>query len=338
MKFDVIIGNPPYQMSDAGAFASASPVYHRFVKSSIELKPNYIVMIIPARWYAGGKGLDDFRILMLNDNAKHIRIIHDFPIGEDCFPGIRIAGGVCYFLWNKNEEGDCTIYSHKGTELFGEPMSRPLLEKGAETFIRINQAIPILRKVQQYNESSFATIVSARKPFGLPSDFIASPSKYNLPLIREERRCNDIKIIGTLNYKTVERFVDKNYPFPSGKKWIGKYKVFVSQVLDNGFDWTKERLNPFIGDAYDVCTETFLCVGCFDERKYAENVVSYMNTKLFHLLMFLKKVSHHVVAKVYEFVPLQDFSKPWTDAELYEKYGLTQEEIDFIESMIKPMA
>lgn len=336
MHFDVIIGNPPYQMSDAGAFASASPIYHRFVQTVMKLDPNYITMIIPARWYAGGKGLDKFRERMLKNN--HIKIIHDYPIGEDCFPGIRIAGGVCYYLYDKSYNGDCTVYSHKGNDLVGKPMKRPLLEKGAETFIRINEAIPILRKVQAKNEASFSSIISARKPFGLPSDFIANPSKYNLPPIKEKKtKHDDIRIIGTLNYKTVARFADKNYPFPNGDKWIGKFKVFVSQVLDNGFDWTKERLNPFLGEKEDVCTETFLCVGCYESKEISENIISYMNTKLFHLLMFLKKVSHHVVAKVYEFVPMQDFSKPWTDAELYEKYGLTQDEIDFIESMIKAM-
>jgi site-specific DNA-methyltransferase (adenine-specific) len=216
-------------------------------------------------------------------------------------------------------------------------MERPLLEKGADTFIRINEAVPILRKVQAFNEESFSTIVSARKPFGLASDFFADPKKYKLPAISEKAIPGGISIVGTYKYKTVNRYVPKDYPFPQGQHYLGKYKVFVSQVLDNGFDWTKERLRPFLGMPNDACTETFLCVGEYNTKEEAENVISYMNTNLFHLLMHLKKVSHHVVSKVYGFCPLQDFSRPWTDHDLYEKYGLTDDEIRFIEDNIKPM-
>ena len=333
MKFDVIIGNPPYQLGDAGAFASASPIYHKFVCQAKKLEPKFLTMIIPSRWFAGGKGLDDFRKEMLNDGR--IREIHDFPIGADCFPGTRISGGVCYFLWKRDEQGLCDVYSHSSANVTS--MNRPLLEKGADTFIRVNEAIPILRKVQELKEESFSNIVSSRKPFGLPSDFFANPLKYNLPEINEEKNDGDISIIGTYKYKTVKRYVPNNYPLPSGKNYIGKYKVFVSQVLDNGFDWTKERLKPFLGDVNDACTETFLCVGIYEHKSEAENVISYMNTKLFHLLMHLKKVSHHVVSKVYGFCPMQDFSHPWTDEMLYQKYGLSEEEINFIETHIKPM-
>ena len=332
MKFDVIIGNPPYQLGDSGAFASASPIYHKFVTQAKKLNPRYLSMIIPSRWFAGGKGLDAFRKEMLEDDR--MLELHDFPIGADCFPGTRIAGGVCYFLWNREKHGECKVYSHSGDEIVSV-MERPLLEKNADTFIRINEAIPILRKVQAFNEPSFSTIVSARKPFGLPSDFINNPAKYDLPPISKEPVKDGITIIGTYKYKTVERYVDRTYPFPTGSGMIGKYKVYVSQVLDNGFDWTKERLNPFLGEPNTACTETFLCIGEYNDRETAENVISYMDTKLFHLLMHLKKVSHHVVAKVYEYVPMQDFSKPWSDEAMYRKYGLTKDEIEFIETHIK---
>jgi len=334
MKFDVIVGNPPYQLSDGGAQASASPLYHKFVQQAIKLKPKYLSMIIPSRWFAGGKGLGEFRNEMLNDDR--IRIIHDYAIGADCFPGTRIAGGVCYFLWDRDKRGLCQIISHKGEHILSE-MVRPLLEKNAETFIRINEAIPILRKVISKNEESFSKIVSSRKPFGLTTDFMKNPAKFNMPDIFEQPIKDGLSIIGTLNYKTVKRYVSNDYPIIVGNNNVNLYKVFVSQVLDNGFDWTKERLKPFIGKPNEICTETFLVVGPFSNKKETENAISYINTKLFHLLMFLKKISHHVSSKVYQFIPIQNFSEPWTDEKLYAKYGLTEEEIAFIDSMIRPM-
>lgn len=331
MKFDVIIGNPPYQLGDSGAFASASPIYQKFVMQAKKLNPRYLSMIIPSRWFAGGKGLDDFRKEMLNDDR--LLELHDFQIGADCFPGTRIAGGVCYFLWDREKHDDCKVYSHKDGKI-QSVLKRPLLEKNAETFIRLNEAIPILRKVQMKNEESFSKLVSPRKPFGLPSDFFTSPSKYGLPELSDKPIKNGICIVGTYKYKTEKRYVNSDYPFPQGKDKLGKWKVFVSQVLDNGFDWTKEHLKPFLGEPNMACTETFLCVGLYDTKEEAENVISYMNTKFFHLLMFLKKVSHHVVAKVYEFDPIQDFSKSWTDEELFDKYELSPEEREFIKTNI----
>lgn len=334
MKFDVIIGNPPYQLGDSGPTASASPIYNDFIERAIQLNPRYLSMVVPARWYSGGKGLDSFRELMLKSNR--IKEIHDFIIADECFPGTRIAGGVCYFLYDPSYDGDCTFYSHKNGKVESR-LRRPLLEYGSDTLIRINEAIPILRKVKAFGENSFSSLVSSSKPFGLRSDFFNNQKKYGLPNISDNCDDNTVKIYGVQNYKHTVRRVERDYPFPCGSAFLDKYKVYVSQVLDNGFDWTKERLKPFLGLPNTACTETFLVVNPTDSEQEALNTISYMNTKFFHLLMFLKKVSHHVTAKVYEFVPLQDFSKPWTDAELYKKYNLSQEEIDFIEKMIKPM-
>ena len=162
MKFDVIISNPPYQLSDGGAQASAMPIYNKFVEQAKKLKPRYLSMIIPARWYAGGKGLDGFRSDMLTDNR--LRIIHDFVDASDCFSGVEIKGGVCYFLWDRDNPGLCDIYTHSEDSI--NYSQRPLLEKNAETFIRHSSQLSILHKVQQKNEPLFETIVSANDPFG----------------------------------------------------------------------------------------------------------------------------------------------------------------------------
>lgn len=164
MKFDVIIGNPPYQLSDGGYRVSASPIYHLFVQQAKKMRPRFLSMIIPARWFSGGKGLDAFREEMLHDDS--LRVIHDYPEATDCFAGVQIKGGVCYFLWDRDNKGNCTVTTHRGNSV-GESISRPLLEDGCDVFIRYNEAISILHKVQSFGEKSFEPLVSARKPFGL---------------------------------------------------------------------------------------------------------------------------------------------------------------------------
>ena len=168
MKFDVIIGNPPYQLDDGGNGASAKPIYQLFVEKSKRLLPRYIVMIIPSRWFSGGKGLDSFRDEMLHDNR--ISELHDFNSASDCFSNVEIKGGVCYFLWKRDYHGNCKVVTHSGNEIISE-MTRPLLEENSDVFIRHNKAISILHKVQKFKERSFSTIVSSRKPFGLPTNF-----------------------------------------------------------------------------------------------------------------------------------------------------------------------
>lgn len=332
MKFDVIIGNPPYQLSDGGAQASAMPIYQHFIESSIKLNPRFIVMITPSRWFSGGKNLSNFRSKMLVD--KRLQEINDFPDASECFPGVEIKGGVNYFLWSRDYLGDCTINTHKDGRIVSSSL-RPLLEDGSDVFIRNNELVSIFRKVKSYGETSFSTIVSSMKPYGLRGDFFANPSKYNLPNVNNKEFENGISIYGLLNGKRVIKYVNDSYPIPN-TKYIDKFKLFMprnqgSGTLGEVFSY------PIFAGPKDICTETFVVIGLFDSEKERDNCWKYMTTKFFRAMIGLRKVDQGMSQNVYQFVPLQDFSKPWTDEELYAKYGLTDEEINFIESMIKPM-
>lgn len=317
MKFDVIIGNPPYQLSDGGNGASAKPIYHLFVEQAKKLKPRYLSMIIPARWYAGGKGLDNFRNSMLNDNS--LRVIHDFVDASDCFSGVEIKGGVCYFLWDRDSKGLCKILRHEGNSLVSEA-ERPLLEDNSDIFIRYSEAISILRKVQKTNSSSFSGIVSSRKPFGLATNFESFEKHGPIKIYANKK-------IGYLNH---------NFIIPQNPDWANEWKLYIPKAIGSG-DMKEDWIKPIVGEPNSICTETYIVIGPFKNRGTAENVLSYIQTKFFHFMMGLAKITQDATSKVYQFVPMQDFSKPWTDKELYAKYNLTQEEIDFIESMIRPM-
>lgn len=318
MTFDVIIGNPPYQLSDGGGMGtSAIPLYNKFVEQAMKLKPRFLSMIIPARWYAGGKGLDDFRSMMLHDSR--IRHLSDYFNAEDCFPGVDISGGVCYFLWDRDHKGDCEVINYKSGKAIS--LKRPLLEGKQDSFVRFNEAISILRKVKDKRFMSFESIVSARKPFGDIKNLKAQLSPF------------DVLVYAYPNNGYVPRS-----SITTNQEWLCQYKVYIAKAYGERGDFPYLVLGkPFLGTPDTCCTETYLHIGPCKDASEAESIISYMRTRFFRFFVLFKKNTQNAAKGVYSFVPLQDFSHPWTDEMLYKKYGLDENEIAFIESMIRPM-
>lgn len=252
-----------------------------------------------------------------------IRELHDYLNASDCFGnGVEIKGGVCYFLWDRDNRGDCLVATHNSSGIISQ-QKRYMKIGDNDVFIRRNEAVSILEKVSAFKEDSFSTIVSSRRPFGLPTNITGSKTRGSCDVILYQRG-------GTAFYPLSG--LTKN------QEWINKYKIYITKAYNAGDDYPHQILNkPIFGDKGTCCTETYIVLGPFESEKITNNVISYVCTKFFRFLVSLKKISQDATQRVYEFVPMQDFTKTWIDAELYEKYGLTEEEIAFIESMIKPM-
>lgn len=322
MKFDVIIGNPPYQLNVGVEKDNyAIPIYQKFVEQAKKLNPRYLTMIIPARWYAGGRGLDDFRNEMLHD--RRIRVIHDYYNSVDCFPGVDIAGGVCFFLWDNEHPGQCQVFNHVGKEIISSAI-RPLLEPNMKSFIRNNGAINILRKVQSFNESTFDTLISPQTPFGFVSSFRDFSPLYEDGMVKYYTYGHS----GYVKYNQIKK----------NQQLIAPHKVYISKAYGERGEYPFFFLGkPFYGEPNSCCSQSYLVIGPFADKNVCENVISYIKTRFFRFLVMLKKNAQDNMSYVFECVPVQDFSKPWADTELYKKYNLSQDEIDFIESMVKPM-
>ena len=325
MKFDVIIGNPPYQMSDGGGGneISAKPIYNDFIEQAKKLNPRHLVMIIPARWYAGGKGLDRFRNEMLSDTR--IRTIHDYPKSRECFPGVDIAGGVCYFHWDRDYRGNCEFVTRINDAKY--TAIRSLDE--FDILIRDPFGISIIHKVNRERDLKFSSVVLSRNSFGFSTS--ARGVREHFP--------GSVVLNSSQGVSYVKRDeVTRNVGL------LDKYKVSIGTLnpdragVNNASDGkmnvtTKVRvLCP-----NEVVTETYIVVGCFDNHEEAIRCAQYIRTKFSRYLISLTLSSMHIVKDNFRFVPIQDFSQPWTDEKLYKKYNLSQEEIDFIESMIRPM-
>lgn len=323
MKFDAIVGNPPYQSQTTEKGIQAKPLYHHFVELAIALEPTFITMIMPSRWFAGGMGLDEFRQSIMSDDSfvKYF----DFSNSKDCFPGISVSGGVGFFLRYDNHHGCCQFTNNINGK------SNTLLRKMDEfgIIVRYNEAISILRRIMERSEDCLSLKVSAISPFGIPTSVRG----------RKKHKSGDYRLFSSKGISYIS-----GEDVSKGQEWIGKYKVLVSQTgaehaMEPSCDGRYRVLTSSmcaIGPC-DVCTHSYILVGSFDNKEEANNLLSYLKTRFARFLILQSVSSIHISRKTFQFVPEQDFSRSWTDAELYAKYNLTDEEIQFIESMVKPM-
>ena len=336
MQFDVIIGNPPYQLDDGGFGASATPIYDKFVKRAKELDPRYLTMIIPARWLFGGRGLDEFRTEMLNDNR--IRKLVDFRDSRQVFESVNVAGGICYFLWDRDNPGNCYIVEFNPDQTISES-TRPLLEDGAQVFIRNPMAVEILKKIMIIETGSeslalpeskrFDRQVSSQKPFGLRTFFRGSP-----------KASSDLDLI--VIQKGGRAWTSRS-EVTAGHELIDKWKVYTSKSSSGRagqFDKKGQRRvlsRSGVIQPGSIVTETYILLGAYDTESEARNCFSYVRTRFFRFLIFVRSSAQDLPRSAYSFVPIQDFSKAWTDEELYYKYRLTDREISYIEKLIPSM-
>lgn len=326
MKFDVIIGNPPYQLSDGGHGASASPIYQKFVESAISLKPRYVIMLTPSRWFAGGKGLDEFRQRMLTESR--LRNLVDYPKLYDGFPGVKVRGGISYFLWDRDYDGPCAVQTMWDGAPLGPPVKRRL--DSYDVLVRRNEAVPILEKVLAYRvsgqpEPKLSDRVSSRKPFGFPTNFHGKESSKGMT--------KPVKLYGSQRVSWIERSkIEQN------AEWIDDWKVLLTAVQGTSAAVeTRFLSNPIIAGPREACTETYLVAGRFESEKQASRYAAYLRTRLVRFLVSLRKATQHANRSVYGFVPDVPLNRTWTDEALYERYGLKKDEIAFIESTVAPM-
>ncbi len=327
MKFDVIIGNPPYQLqvNEAGKGLGAIPIYHKFVEQSIKLNPKYITMIIPARWFSGGVGLNKFRENMLN--SKKIRVINDYIDSKDCFIGVDINGGICYFLWDKNYNGTCKFISRRKNIV---SISERRLNE-FNIFIRHNEAVSIIHKVVELKEKKLSDKggCSSQTPFGFLSTFQGTPNKAFE---------DDCRILSSKGWGYVEKI-----KVSKGNEMVEKYKTIISKLSSehagtpdkNGMYRVLSRME--ILKPNEICNQSYLTICPTIALEETKNVYNYLRTKFTRFLILQTLAGISISINNFQFVPWQDFNEEWTDEKLYKKYGLTQDEIDFIESMIRPM-
>lgn len=322
MKFDVIVGNPPYQLSDGGNKASASPIYHLFVQQAKKLNPRYLTMIIPSRYFAGGKGLTAFRDEMLHD--RHTTKIVDYINAKDCFPQNSVGGGVNYFLWERDREDDCEVITIRG-------LSRTYAKRSLSefpVFVRYNQAVSIIHRVQSISKRSLSELVSSRNPFGYPTSARGSDTQRTGDLCLRSSQSS-----GFVGRDTLER----------GSEYLGKWKVMTSRIIyEHACEPDKDGRMRVLSKVEvlgpnDVCTDSYLVFGPFETEEEAENLKHYLRTKFVRVLIAQALSSINLSRDKFQFVPLVEFNERLTDDDLYARFLLTEDEIDFVESFIHSM-
>lgn len=320
MQFDVIIGNPPYQLSDGGYGTSAAPIYQHFVEKALGLDPRFAVFVTPSRWFAGGKGLDEYRKKMLSDHRMHD--IVDYPKLYEAFPGVKIRGGISYFLWDRDYDGPCTVQTMWDGQPVGEPVARYL--DAYDVLVRWNAAVPILEKVRAKHEPTLDERVSTRKPFGLATNFKGKPSS---------SRMNDpVKLYANQRIDWIERG-----DLPLNREWADDWKVLMTRVQGTSAAVeTKFLSKPIIAGPGTACTETYLVAGRFDDELDAKRYAMLLSTRFVRFLVSLRKGTQDAARNVYAFIPDVPLDRDWTDELLYERYGLTDYEVAFLESQVAP--
>ena len=320
MQFDVIVGNPPYQLNDGGGDgSSATPLYHRFIEQATQLEPRFLSMVVPSKWFSGGKGLDEFRAKMLSD--QRIRFLIDYPNSRDAFDGVDVAGGVMYFLWDRDNKGTCIVETRAdGQSVVAE---RSLNEH--EVFVRDNRVLSIIKKVKAQGDQEFSNLVSARRPFGIDA-------------AHKSNKTGDLYLYASGGDRRIDR-----KEVVKGTELIDKWKVLLSKTSSehagqpdkSGRKRVLSRIE--VMQLNSVATESYLIVGPFKSEKEAEHAAEYLRTRFARFLVSAILLTQNITRGSFAFVPTQDFSMLWTDGALYSKYLLTQDEIEFVESTIRVM-
>jgi len=323
MQFDVIIGNPPYQMTGGAGGSSDSSIYHLFVQQALKLEPRYASMVTPSRWMAGGRGLDDFRAQMLN--SGHVRSLTDFPDSGDAFPGVQIKGGICYFLWDNAYNGTCDV-----TRIAGgvEHIQRNRLLGEFDVFVRDERALEILRKVLSKKEPSVLDLVSGDTPFGIATNFEDWSEKSGAGRIALNLISRGKRTVGFIKRGHIRKNIEA----------LDVWKVLVPEAYGAGETFPHQILGrEIVAAPPSACTQSYLVVSPFRSERAAKSFASYYRTRLFRFLVSPRKITQHALRSTYSWVPQQSWDRAWTDELLYEKYGITKNEVAFINSMIRPM-
>lgn len=319
MKFDVIVGNPPYQI-DSDGNTRTMPVYHRFVEQALAMEPRHVLMITPSRWFSGGLGLDEYRSRMLTD--KHLKKLVDYPGLFECFPGVEIKGGVSYFLWSRDHHGDCEVVTVR-QGVASEPMTRALGE--FDILVRANAAIPILRKVRAKSEPTLDKQVATRVPFGLQANF----RRFESDPFKGAVKIYGNKFVGYTNRTEITK----------NPSWVDHWKALIPKATD-GHGRIPAIVAPraVIAKPGEACTDTYLVIGHSTSEEEIRNLAAYLSTKFARFLIHLRKVTQDNKPATFAFVPILPLDRTWTDADLYKRYKLTGDEIAYVESQIRDLS